>query len=397
MSELYFRNINVVDVRNQVVHANQTVGIAGGVFIQPAEIPSNAMVIEGDGKYISPGIIDAHVHLVWDGRSPDPMSDTEDDGNYISFARGAAHALDSLRSGVTMTRDVGCNDDCAIPLASAINRGILQGCRILPCGGAIQGVYGHCPMIGTICNTKYELIAKIKELKAMFTQFRIAPPHWIKIMASGGAAGLEDVGPCMYSEEELAAIVHEAHRLNIKVAAHALSYDAISKCVDAGIDSIEHGADLTEDILKQMAENGQTWVPTLAVYKTLAEGRGVVADHMVDRSIEVTRKQQTAFLKAMEIGTNIIAGSDAGSANFGPHPSILGEMAVMEEYGMPIADVLTSATIRSAETLGLKDYGEIAPGYKADFVILDADPLSKGVAAYINDLDSVYKDGILIK
>ena len=107
--------------------------------------------------------------------------------------------MDSLKAGVTTVRDVGSHDDAAIPLASAINRGIIQGANILPAGSAIQGSYGHCQMIGFIANTEAQLIDRIKRLKGYDIEMSIPPIHWAKIMASGGAAGLEDVGPCMYS------------------------------------------------------------------------------------------------------------------------------------------------------------------------------------------------------
>ena len=393
MAEFYLKNANVVDVRNKTIREGQCLRVADGKFAECTEIPAGAQVIDCNGKYVSPGLIDAHVHLVWDGRSPDPMTDTVVDGDFVSFARGVENALLSLKAGVTYTRDVGSCNDTAFPLAESINRGIVPGCRIIPCGGAIQGSYGHCPMIGTICDTEAELIAKIKQLKAMYVKHKIAGPHWIKIMASGGAAGLEDVGPCMYSPKELETIAYEAHRLNMKVAAHALSFDAISKCVDAGIDTIEHGAEMTPEILQQMKDNGQTWVPTLAVYKMLAESRGVIADIIVDKSEIVTVKQKASFAKAMEMGTNIIMGSDAGSANFGPHPSGLVEMLAMEDYGMPKDEVLRRSTIHSAETLGIKNYGAVEPGYTADFVVLNMNPLTEGVKAYMNGLETVYKSG----
>ena len=247
-----------------------------------------------------------HVHLVWAGTSPDPMSDTIRDGDYLNFAKGISNAEKSLKAGVTVVRDVGCNDDCTLPMAKAINTGLIQGSTILPAGGAIQGSYGHCPMIGSIANTKEQLIDKIKRLKGYNIEMAIPPIHWVKIMASGGAAGLEDVGPCMYSPEELEAIVYEAHRLNMKVAAHALSYDAISKCVDAGIDTIEHGGALTEELLVKMKEKDLCWVPTLAVYKELAAGKGIIADVIVEKATVVTENQEKAFAAAMKIGTKLL-------------------------------------------------------------------------------------------
>ena len=352
--------------------------------------------VDCTGKYLVPGIMDAHVHLVWDGTSSDPMQDTVRDGDFLCFAKAVAGAMDSLKAGVTTVRDLGSHHDAAIPLAAAINRKIIPGSHIIPAGSAIQGSYGHCPMIGYIANTKEQLIERIKRLKGYHIEMQIPPVHWAKIMASGGAAGLEDVGPCMYSPEELEAVTYEAHRLNMKISAHALSYDSISKCVDAGIDTIEHGAEMTEEILLKMKEHGQCWVPTLAVYKKLSESGGIVDDIIVKKATSVTEKQKESFKKALEIGTKIILGSDAGSANFGPHPSAYQEMLVMNEYGMAPIDVIRSATAHSAEELGIADErGTLEAGKLADILILDKNPL-EDLHAFTNNLSGVLKEGIFV-
>ncbi len=392
----YLTNAQILDVKKGNFY-NSTLEINGSSISSIGKTPdSDAQVLDMSGKYLIPGIMDAHVHLVWDGTSPDPMGDTVRDGNYICFARGAAGAMDSLRAGVTTVRDVGSNDDAAIPLASAINRGILQGCHVIPAGSAIQGSYGHCPMIGCIANTEAQLIERIKRLKGYHIEMQIPPVHWAKIMASGGAAGLEDVGPCMYSPRELETLSYEVHRLNMKVAAHALSYDAISKCVDAGIDTIEHGAEMTDEILKKMKENGQCWVPTLAVYKSLAESEGIIADVIVKKARTVVENQKRSFQKALELGTKIILGSDAGSANFGPHPSAFLEMFAMKEYGMTPIDVIRSATIHAATELGIeKDRGSLEVEKLADIVVLDKNPLSD-LHAFTDNLHCVYKEGVRV-
>lgn len=396
MSEFYLVNGNVMDVKEGAFHPG-AIKVADGVIASlGAEVPAGAHTVDCTGKYLVPGVMDAHVHLVWPGTSPDPMSETIKDGNYLNFAKGISNAEKSLKAGVTVVRDVGCNDDCTLPMAKAINTGLIKGCTILPAGGAIQGSYGHCPMIGSIANTKEQLIDKIKRLKGYNIEMAIPPIHWVKIMASGGAAGLEDVGPCMYSPEELSAIVYEAHRLNMKVAAHALSYDAISKCVDAGIDTIEHGGALTEELLIKMKEKDLCWVPTLAVYKELAAGKGVIADVIVEKATVVAENQKKAFAAAMKIGTKIIAGSDAGSPNFGPHPSVFKEMYAMNDYGMPAAEVIRCATIYAAEEFGIADKrGSLEAGKLADILVLDQNPL-EDLHAFTEHLNSVYKEGSLI-
>ncbi|MGN0987629.1 MAG: amidohydrolase family protein [Otoolea sp.] len=395
MAEFYLVNGQILDVEaGSFFKAN--LKISGKKIVSVEEsVPEGTKTIDCSGKYLVPGIMDAHVHLVWEGTAPDPMYETVRDGDYLNFAKGVSGAIKSLKAGVTTVRDVGCNDDCTIPMAHAVHIGLIQGTNIVPCGGAIQGSYGHCPMIGSIANTKEQLIDKIKRLKGYNIEMSIPPLHWIKIMASGGAAGLEDVGPCMYSPDELKAIAYEAHRLNMKVAAHALSYDAISKCVDAGIDTIEHGGALDEELLQKMKENGQVWVPTLQVYKELARGRGVIADVIVEKASIVEENQKKAFAAAMKIGTKIVAGSDAGSPNFGPHPSIFKEMIAMEENGMPAEKVIRSATLTAAEELGVKDRGILAAGKIADIVVLDANPL-ENLHAFTENLSAVYKEGCLV-
>ena len=300
MEEFYLVNGKILDVRTgKFIKAD--LKITGKQIASVQEkAPTEAKKVDCSGKYLIPGIMDAHVHLVWEGTAKDPMYETVRDGNYLNFAKGVSSAEKSLKNGVTTVRDLGCNDDCSIPLARAVNIGLIKGSHIVPAGSAIQGSYGHCPMIGYIANTKEQLIDKIKRLKGYNIEMSIPPLHWIKIMASGGAAGLEDVGPCMYSPDELKAITYEAHRLNMKVAAHALSRDAISKCIDAGIDTIEHGGALDEELLHKMKENGQVWVPTLQVYKELARGKGMIADVIVEKASAVEENQKKGFFSSHE-------------------------------------------------------------------------------------------------
>lgn len=398
MIETYLCNANILDLEKGCFY-KADLTIREGKIAAIGKIvdkKTDGNCVDCTGKYLVPGVMDAHVHLVWQGTSPDPMADTVRDGDFLCFAKAAGNALKSLKAGVTTVRDVGCNSDCAIPLANAINKGILTGSKVLPAGGAIQGSYGHCPMIGYIANTKEQLIDRIKRLKGYDIEMQIPPVHWVKIMASGGAAGLEDVGPCMYSPEELETIVYEAHRLNMKVAAHALSYDAISKCIDAGIDTIEHGGALNEELLLKMKEKDLCWVPTLAVYKELAESRGIIADVIVEKAEVVTANQKAAFKTAMEIGTRIIVGSDAGSPNFGPHPSAYKEMFAMKDYGMSSIDVIRCATSLAAEELGIgAERGSLTVGKMADLLILGKNPLDD-LHAFTESLENVYKEGVLV-
>ena len=397
MEKIVLKNINVVDVVNDTVLYNQDVLINGGVFeeIGTDIDATDAKVVDKTGKFMVPGIIDMHVHISWDGRHPAPMDLDEEEGILQAYVRAINHAKISLKKGVTTVREVGSAQDLAIDLAYTINKGYAEGCRIVPCGAAIQGTYGHVPLVGTIADTDDEIIKAIRHKKNLMTHKGVTC-QWIKIMATGGAAGIEDVGPCMYSLEQLKMIVNECHRLHMKVAAHALSREGIINCIEAGIDTIEHGADIPEEYLYKMKEKGLTLVPTLSVYKMLANSSGQIPEVTVVKAQRVVQQQKKTFADAIRIGVNIAMGTDAGSPNFGPHPNVFEEMLVMQEFGMDTKAVLKNSTITSANLLGNgHEIGSIEEGKRADFLIASENPYEN--LRTLENLEAVYKDGILVE
>lgn len=200
----------------------------------------------------------------------------------------------------------------------------------------------------------------------------------------------------MYSQEQLQLIVGEAHRLHMKVAAHAVSREGIVECIKAGIDTIEHGADIPDEYLRMMKDKGLTLVPTLAIYKVLAESYGIVPDRMVAKSKAVTENQKSTFARAREMGVRIALGTDSGSPNFGPQPAAFQEMLIMEEYGMPAVEVIRSATLTAAEVLGLEEQiGSLDEGKTADVLILSENPYEK-LQAFTEALEAVYQAGVLV-
>lgn len=393
MGTLLFKHVNIVDVRNKQIIPSTDILVKDGIIRSIAkDIHESAdEIIDGEGKYLSPGIIDLHVHSTWDGSA---ISEDMDDmyGPYQAFLRSVQNVERSLKHGVTTIRDVGTPKDLSIETAFAVEHGLIKGCRVIPCGSAIQSIYGHVPSIGTIANTKDELLFAIREKKTMFVKKGIRC-QWIKIMDTGGAAGLEDVGPSMYDLEQLQYIVHEAHRLHMKVAVHAVSQEGIIECIKAGIDTIEHGPDIPDEYLDMMKEKGLTLVPTLAIYKVLAENKGVLSDFMVERSALVTRHQKSTFARAIKKGVRIALGTDAGSPCFGPQPAAFKEMLVMNDYGMSPEDIITSATLTAAEVLGMEqEIGSIEEGKIADLDLLGANPY-EDLTAYTKKLIHVYKSG----
>lgn len=390
------KNVNIVDVVQGEIVEKMDIAIQEGTITHIAcgIAPADYEVVECGGRYACPGVIDTHVHLTWDGTS-NPVGHDKHDGNYVAVIRASLNALASLRHGVTTVRDTGSVDSVCVHLAYAIENGIAKGATVIPTGAAIQSVYGHVPDIGVLADSDGEIIKEIRKMKLLLTEKGIRS-QWIKIMATGGAAGLEEVGPSMYPLRQLELIVEEAHRLHMKVSAHALSREGIVNCIMAGIDTIEHGADIPTEYLEMMRDKKLTLVPTLAIYRILANSEGTIPPLTVKKSKAVVEKQRATFSNAMSLGVRIALGTDSGSPNFGPQPAAFEEMLVMREYGMPNEDVLRSATITAAEVLGLEDrIGSIAEEKDADILLLDSNPL-QDLAAF-SKLSCVYKQGTPVK
>lgn len=385
--DLWFKKATYIDVRKGEVIEGAVIRVVGGVVAEIREsLPADVKdAIDCSGRFLTPGLIDMHVHIVWDG-GPAPVRTMLDEGNYVAAFRGLANAQASLRRGVTTVRDVGSPDDVAIHLAHAIDRGIVEACDVVPAGRALQITGGHVPDVGIIADTSDEILKAIRYLKSIGAR-------WIKIMATGGAYGPEQIGPVLYSLDELRLIVSEAHRLRLKVAAHALSEEGIRNCIEAGIDTIEHGAIIPENQASRMKEKGIAYIPTLSVYRSLADDLKL-PPNIVEKAQFVVENQRKSFSRAIKAGVTIALGTDAGSPGFGPHPSVVKEMSVMEEYGMSRADVIRSATLNACEILDRHDIGLIEVGRKADFLILESNPL-EDLRAF-GKIHSVYKRGKLV-
>lgn len=157
---------------------------------------------------------------------------------------------------------------------------------------------------------------------------------------------------------------------------------------------MDHGAHIEEDGLKMMVEKGLALVPTLRVYMELSQSEGVIPQNIVEKAKVVTANQKNTFKKAMELGVKIALGTDAGSPNFGPHPSVYKEMITMRDYGMSNIDVIKSATINGAEVLENDKIGVIEVGRNADIVVLDRNPIEDLEA--FKEVKYVLKDGKLV-
>jgi imidazolonepropionase-like amidohydrolase len=285
-------------------------------------------------------------------------------------------------------------------LARAIDNGWIEGPRLVPAGHAITPTGGHLdPTMfqrlgpGIMPLSVEEGIANgVPEVrKAVRYQIKYGA-RLVKISASGGVMSHSGLaGAQQYSDEELAAIVDEAHRAGLKVAAHAHGDAGIRACITAGVDCIEHGSLASDDTIRMMVEHGTFLVPT----SYLSEGLDVsrAAPELQAKAAEVFPKARAMLGKAIKAGVKIACGSDLPCF---PHGENWRELVAMVERGMTPAQAIHAATVVSAELISMEDeLGQLEPGFLADIIAVPGDPTEDiGVTEHVG---FVMKDGVVYK
>lgn len=325
------------------------------------------LVIDLDGFYVLPGLIDMHVHLCWDG-SRDPALTLTSESHELTLLRMARHARETVLSGITTVRDLGAVADLSLVLSEAIHKGIAVGPRIVAAGQTLIMTGGHDPFWGIGVDGPWEAVKRVRQQAEKGAKV-------IKVSATGGVYGRtegEAVGTSELTRDELKAICQEAHRLGLRVASHALGAEGVENSVLAGCDTIEHGIFASEAILRAMAEQGTYLTPTLFIYQKIAEGNApAYAKEKAKRVVDTHRR---CFSRAIQEGVKILAGSDAGSPE-APHPALFAEMKAMARLGLGPLEVLRLSTLMNAEALGLGHLiGSIEKGKRADLIVLTGNP-----------------------
>ena len=344
--------------------------------------PQGAEVIALPGVVV-PGLIDAHVHLTMAG-SLDPMADLEQMSDFLLLGRAAGYLRRYLKAGVTALRDLGSRAGAAVGLAQAVERGFLSGPRLVAAGPVITPTGGHGWKFGLETDGPEGVRRAARQV---FKQGATA----IKFMATGGVMTLGvRAGAEMFDEAEMKAGVREAEKRGVVSAAHAQGLAGIKNAVRAGVRTIEHGAfdGWDEEIFLLMERQGTILVPTMAAPDGILRGRGRVPEFMVAKTGPIAERHQANTLEAYRAGVAIAAGTDAGTP-LNPHPNLARELELLAELGLDLPDVLRAATTVAARALGrAAELGRIAPGFAADLVALDGDPL-ESAAAYARPLATV--------
>jgi imidazolonepropionase-like amidohydrolase len=365
-----------------VVTGNKIVAVGSS-----ANIPAGATVIDLGDATLLPGFIDAHTHLT------DPHSDDFKQARIDSLVKTIPEmALDStvnarvtLMAGFTTVRDVGSTDFLDVGLRNAIADGTVPGPRMLVSVHAIGSTGGHCDYQGGYREGLFgheagPLDGVINGADQGRYAVRLAHKYGadiIKICASGGVLSLtDDVDTPQLTQDELNAIIDEAHALRRKVAAHCHGAEAAKRAVRAGIDSIEHGSFLDDEALDMMKAHGTYLVPTLMAIQGLQEQMhsGVYIPPPVKVKADLaTAAIHSTFQRALAKGVKIGLGTDAAVY---PHGRNAEEFHQMVDLGMKPIDALKAGTSADADLLGMTDkIGSLDPNKLADVVAVPGDPL----------------------
>lgn len=396
-----------VDVAAGEVRSPATIVVEGNkiVAVDGADAGSATQEIDLGDVTLLPGLMDMEINLMLGGpntasRERRALHGVQDDPVFRAL-RATVNARTTLLAGFTTVRNLGLMVKTGgylldVALARTIDAGWVVGPRVIAAGHAITPTGGHLDPTMFRQFAPHVLPLSIGEgIANGVPQVREAVRYQlkygagvIKISASGGVMSHSGAaGAQQYSDEELAAIVDEAHRAGIRVAAHAHGDGAIRACVRAGVDCIEHGSLASDDTIQMMVEHGTFLVPT----SYLSEGLDIsmAAPELQAKAAEVFPQARAMLGKAIKAGVKIACGTDAPAV---PHGQNAKELWAMVDRGMTPMQALQAATMTSAELIGREgDLGRLAPGYLADIIAVPGDPSAD--ITRTEDIRFVMKDG----
>ena len=338
-------------------------------------LPQDATVIDL-GRFTGvPGLIDVHTHMTfyWD-RTPGtkPWSQLGSLGAAVTVFLAQENARRTLESGVTTVRDLGSWESTDIAMRDLINRGAMIGPRMFVAANGLH-ISNSPPKAGSAPDPGQ--CDGVAEVQRVARQQLGAGADWIKMYGSTGSD--QDVtGFQTFSYEEMKAAADVAHRAGKRIAIHSYGPDGARDAVRAGADSVEHATDMDDATIKEMVKRGTVYVPTVEHNRYYIAHRDEFGydDAVVKRLEAYVQRNLETLRRAIKAGVPIAMGSDAVFTGFGENAR---ELERLVESGMTPAEALRSATSVGASLMGMSDsIGAIAPGYYADIVAVDGDPLA---------------------
>jgi imidazolonepropionase-like amidohydrolase len=374
-----------------VVDGDRIVDVVDG-FADASTFGADTRVIDLRDHFVLPGLMDMHVHLQGE-LGPNNEKETLKMSSQLMQMRSVHFAMKTLLAGFTTVRDVGSSTQEMYAMRDAINKGWIDGPRIIAAGGVgITG--GHALMEfwtdDSICDGPYDCRRATRNAIKYGADL-------IKITSTGGVLTDRATGTGQQMEmDELREVVLAASRMGRKVASHAHEEDGIVAALEAGVASIEHGTYTGPRAIELFKETGAYLVPTLLAGKTvgtMAAESGFMTDAIRAKAARVGRDMAGNFAKAHAAGVNVAYGTDSGVS---PHGTNAQEAVLMVEAGMTETEVLVAATINAADLIDMSDsLGTIEAGKFADIIAVDRSPL-EDIEALL-DIDFVMKGGKVYK
>jgi imidazolonepropionase-like amidohydrolase len=403
-SRYLIRAAHLIDGRSDAPRENVAVLIEGERIVAVGPVSEltarpggRVQTIDLGDATILPGLIDNHTHVLLQGDITSADYDEQLLKESIPYRtiRATAAVRTALMNGFTAIRDLETEGAmyADVDVKTAINRGVIPGPRMFVSTRALAPT-GMYPLLGYSWELRMpegvQIVDGPDEIRKAVREEAKYGADWIKFYADRKYY-LGDDGRLRswvnFTDDEMKTIVQEAHRLGKKVAAHTVGWDGIDAALRAGVNSIEHGQGLTDDLIARLVKQKVYWCPTIYVGAYVAAGRGGVWPRMVEL-------ERIAFGKALKAGALISYGTDVGGYAWTENQAK--EFAYMVRYGMTPMGAIKSATSVAAQLLGQESQiGSIEPGHLADIIAVQRDPI-----ADITELERVtfvMKGGVIYK
>jgi imidazolonepropionase-like amidohydrolase len=390
----------LIDVNAAAVLERQSIIIEGDIIraVQAGFVDGDPVIDLRDAT-VMPGWIDMHVHITSE-TSPDRQLEEFTLDPQDAAYRSVGYARRTLDAGFTTVRDLGTSHGLAQSLRWAIAQGLVPGPRIFTAGKSIATTGGHADpsngrnrRLSTDPGPDEGVVNSTDEAwEAVRGRYK-EDSDLIKITATGGVLSQAKSGQNpQFRVEEIQAIVAAARDYGYRVAAHAHGTEGMKRAVLGGVDSVEHGTYMTDEVIRLMKRQGTWYVPTILAGRFVAEKAqepGYFSELVRPKAAAIGPQIQETFARAYAAGVKIAFGTDTGVS---PHGDNWKEFALMIEAGMPPMDAIVSATRSAAELLDQIDrLGSIEAGKLADIIAVPGDPLQD--VSQFGKVSFVMKDG----
>ncbi|MDA9903020.1 amidohydrolase family protein [Gammaproteobacteria bacterium] len=394
-SETVIYTSGFIDVNSGTIKKNYSITVNNKIITSIdkgfIDIEKDDVLLDLRGRTLMPGLMDMHVHFgqEYQSKSERPVKVERE----TSAILASKHALKTLKAGFTTVRQVGDTGLIAISLRDLINSSQIQGPRIYTSGKSIATTGGHADPTNGKNSDSYDYpLAEDGVINGPYDAYTAVRQRYkdgadgIKLTVTGGVLSVAKSGDNpQFTEEEVIAVVNAAKDYGMWVAVHAHGSEGMKRAVIAGVDSVEHGTFMTEEVMDLMISNGTYYVPTISAGEFVAEKAKIdnyFPEIVRPKAANVGPQIGNTFNKAFKKGVKIAFGTDAGVQ---PHGTNWKEFVYMVKFGMSPIETIQSATINTARLLKIDSIlGSIEVGKMADIIAIDGNPIDD-----INTMENV--------